>query len=129
MRRAVARENPVTFAASDNVIAGRCLSNAPSRARPLASVAMNSLSCGLSSASCSMSGSVYCAIAPANFSELIAQTRRGLTAIRRLLTIIQSANLRSIIEHKALCDPAQGGGVRRETAKPDAGQQDRSQGR
>jgi branched-chain amino acid transport system substrate-binding protein len=42
-----------------------------------------------------------------------------LTAIRRLLTIIRRANLRSIIEHKAIRVVAQGEGVRcRKTASP-----------
>src|SRR5271166_5928051 len=49
MRRVVARESPTAWAACDDVMTGRCLPNAPNTARPLASVAMNSLSRGADS--------------------------------------------------------------------------------
>src|SRR5579863_2177836 len=83
MRRAVARERPVACAACDKVIAGRSLSNEPSTASPLASVAMNSLSSAIALAR------ILLARAP----------RRRLTAGWRSASISHSANLRSIIEH------------------------------
>ena len=95
MRRAVAREKPVACAACDkrHGRAAACRTSR-ARARPLASVAMNSLSC-------CFSGDVCCAIAPACPSSRRPRRRR-LTGIRRSVTIIHSANLRSIIEHNTL---------------------------